>query len=363
MTGPDRSPVRDPENRSGAINVAAQVKAILIELRDKRKRRIEERRNKRIEGKEHALMKRVLDEEPAVGKFSVSAEEFAHYQKSLELGEHKIEKILAKPLKEEEKLIMNAPFKYARRRGDEDSESKALSSHRRPTKLERFQQRVLNDENGPLSRLRGLYNSARSITFRPTVRQQPQMQPSLQNKPNHPQTRLELLGKQVEKRGDRVPLRKVTFYVMGRYSNVLPHADKFRLPKWAEDTLTARGYRSKDVLNWIQVMRATNATQAFEIMERNGAVWPKFLIQSMLYSSTPRSQGELVEIFSVVQEIWDTFDQQGKIKALIRMAELSSKKLPQGLPRVANLLATTDFVGSKSALRVCNEVLAITADA
>ena len=98
-------------------------------------------------------------------------------------------------------------------------------------------------------------------------------------------------------------------------------------------------------------------------MERNGAVWPKFLIQSMLYSSTPRSQSELVKIFSVIQDIWDAFDQEGKIKVLIRMAVLFSKKLPQGLPRVANLLATTDFAGTKSLLRVFNEVLAITANA
>jgi hypothetical protein len=360
ITGPDRSPVRDPENRSGSINVAAQVKAILIELRDKRKLRIEELRNKRIKGKEPAFMKRVLEEELPVRKF---AEEFTRYQKSLELGGDKFEKSLAKSLMEENKLIMAAPFKYARRRGDEHSETKALSSHRRPTKVERFQQRVLNDENEPLPRLRGLYNSARSISFRPTVRQQPQTQPSPQNKVTPPQTQVELLGKQVQKHGDRVPLRKITFYVIGRHGNVLPHPDRFRLPKWAEDTLTARGYKSKDVLNWIRVMRATNATQAFEIMERNGAVWPKFLIQSMLYSSTPRSQNELVKIFSVIQDIWDAFDQVGKIEVLIRMAVLFSKKLPQGLPRVANLLATTDFVGKKSILRVFNEVLGITADA
>ena len=260
MTGPDRSPVRDPENRSGAINVAAQVKAILIELRDKRKLRIEKLRNKQIEGKEHAFMKRVLDEEPPVRK---SGEEFTRYQKSLELGGAKFEKALAKSLTEENTLIMDAPFKYARRRGDEYFESIALSSHRRPTKLERFQQRVLNDENEPLPRLRSLYNSARLVNFRPAVRQQPQTQPSPQNKVTRPQTKLELLGKQVQKHGDRVPLRKITFYVIGRHGNVLPRPDRFRLPKWAENSSDCKR---------IQVKRCVELDSGYASNQRNSSV-------------------------------------------------------------------------------------------
>src|SRR5438046_9803435 len=155
MTGPDRSPVRDPENRSGAINVAAQVKAILIDLREQRKKRIEERRNKHIEGKEYALMKGVLDEEPTMGKFAVPADEVARFQSTLAPDGDKVERILAKPLTEGEKLIMSAPFKHARRRGDE--EPKALSSHRRPTKLESIQQRVLNGEKETLPRSADLH--------------------------------------------------------------------------------------------------------------------------------------------------------------------------------------------------------------
>src|SRR5947207_10327411 len=104
MTGPDRSPVRDPENRSGAINVAAEVKAILIDLRERRKKCIEERRHKKIEGKESALMKGVLDEGSTMGKFAVPADEFAQFQSTFAPDGDKVEKILAKPLTQEEKL-------------------------------------------------------------------------------------------------------------------------------------------------------------------------------------------------------------------------------------------------------------------
>ena len=353
IPGPDRPPVRDPANRSGAINAAAQVKTILVDLREKRKLRIAERKHLKLERRDS----HVLDEEPS---WAVSADKLSQIENNLKVDlETIVDQGLTKPRTDEEKLIMSAPFKHARRRGDEN----ALTTHRHLTKLDQFHRRVLSGEAEPLPRLRGLYNSARSINFRPTIRQQQTIQPVRANKLSRPQTQLEVLGKQVEKHGNRVPLRKITFFFMGRHSHALPHADKLSLPRWAEDALTARGYTAKDVLNWIQVMRATNATQAFEIMERNESVWPKFLIQSLLYSSSPRTQSELVKIFSVVHGIWNTFDQAGKGRVLIRMAELSAKKLPQGLPRVADLVSNTEFNGTKSALKVCNELLSITADA
>jgi hypothetical protein len=334
------------------------VKAILVEVRERRKLRLEGRRTLNLDEKWDPRLKRLSDQDVPIEKFAVSTVELSKFQKSLNIDGEKSGKVLEESKTEERKLMRSSSFRRLRKR-----EGKPIVSHHGPTKLERFRQRVLDGETEPLPRLRGLYDSARSISLRPTVRQQPPIQPPrTQNKPIRPQTKLEVLGKQVGKHGERVPLRKVTFYVMGRYPN-LPKPDKLKLPKWAEDTLSERGYKARDVLSWIQAIRATNATQAFEIMQNNGGVWPKFLVQSLLYSSIPRSQSELVKIFSVVQAIWDTFDQEGKIRVLTRMAELSAKKLPQGLPRVANLLATTEINGSASTLRVYNEVLAVTADA
>jgi hypothetical protein len=293
---------------------------------------------------------------------AVSAEDVSRLQKTLELdGRRRMEGKAVDTVKEDDNPILKAPFDHSRRRGDEKS-SWALTKNRRPTKLERFQQQVLDGELEPLPRLQGLYNAARSVAFRPVVRQQSQLYRP-QNKLVRPTTKFEILGKQVEKHGDRVPLRKVTYFLMGRYPGALPDADKLQLPSWARQTLNSRGHTPKDVVNWIKVIRAPNATQGMEIMEQGGGVWPKFLIQYLLYSSAPRSQSELVKIFTIVQELWHSFDQEGKLKALARMAELSAKKLPQGLPRVADLLVATEIEGSKAVMRTCNEVLAITADA
>jgi hypothetical protein len=300
-------------------------------------------------------------EEPR-DQVSVSAEDVSRLHKTLELdGRRRQEGKAVDTVMADENPILKAPFDHARRRGDEKS-SRALTKSRRPTKLERFQQQVLDGELAPLPRLQGLYNVARSIAFRPVVRQQSQLYRP-QNKLVRPTTKFEILGKQVEKHGDRVPLRKVAYFLMGRYPGTLPDVDKLQLPAWARHTLNSRGYTPKDALNWIKVMRAPNATQGMEIMEQDEGVWPKFLIQYLLYSAAPRSQSELVKIFTIVQELWYAFDQEGKLKALSRMAELSAKKLPQGLPRVADLLVATAIEGSRAVMRTSNEVLAITADA
>lgn len=336
IVGPERSPVRDPQNRSRSINVAAQLKSILVKSRNKRVSLACERRRQKLVTKNTESLERV----PSNGKFSEntssSADKISPQQNSSETQKSEHEHI----------------------------NSKAITSRRRPTKLERFQRRILDGDSEPLPRLRGLYELARSLAFRPTIRQQPQLQSTrAQDKLARPQTQLEVLGRQVEKHGDRVPLRKITFFVMGRHPKKIPSANKIRLPTWALDALSSRGYTSHDVVDWIHVLRASNATRAFEVMERNARVWPKFLVQLMLYSSASRSQSELVKLFAIVQGVWESFDQEGKIRALVRMTELSAKKLPRGLPRVADLLARTKVEGKKSALRVFNDVLSITAKA
>jgi hypothetical protein len=291
------------------------------------------------------MLNRLREHEVPTVQVKVSSNDISMYQTSIEQEPRPLSRTYPRD------PIIAAPFRHSRRRGDEKS-----IVHGRSAKLERFNKAALDGELLP--RLRGLYEAARSIAFRPTVRSQPQPTRT-HNKLLRPQTQLEVLGKQVEKHGDRVPLRKVTFYVMGRYPGQIP--DDLRLPTWAQQSLGERGYTANHVKKWIQVMRSKNATQAFDIME--GTIWPKFLVQSLLYSSHPRSQGELVKLFAMVQEIWDSFDQEGKVRASIRMAELSAKKLPQGLPRVATLLSSTNFEGSISSLKVFNEVLSITAQA
>ena len=363
LVGPERPPVRDPENRNNrSVNVAAQVKDILCDLREQRRLRIEQRKNKVLTSKDSHMTKKLSEYEAPMDKITIPEDEILALQNVLAHdGRKRLEKMKALLGGDSvENTKISTAFGYARKRGDE---SRALTSHRRPTKLERFQQRVLGMEPEPLSRFKALYNVARSVSLRPTVRQQVQPVRHQPNKLIRPHTKLEVLGRQVQKHGDQVPLRKVTFYVMGKHTGALPNPEKMNLPKWAQDILDARGYTAQNVINWIKAMRARNANQAMEIMEQDGSVWPKFLIQSLLYSSTPRSQAELVKIFDAVQSIWETFDQEGKVRAIIRMTELSAKKLPQGLPRLAKMLAVTEFDGSKPAMRVFNEVLAVTADA
>lgn len=334
----------------------------MINVREKRKEHIAGKRDRELDGKDGGLLKTLSNREEPIERVIVSAEDVDRLEKTLEMdGRRRLEGKRVRTVKEKNNPILNAPFAYSRRRGDE-ARSRALTANRRPTKLERFRRKVLGGELTPLPRLQGLYNAARSVALRPVVRQQSQFARP-QNKLIRPVTKLEVLGQQVEKHGDRVPLRKVTYYLMGRFSGALPEADKLQLPAWVHETLSARGYSAKDAVNWIKVMRAPNATQGLDLMEQDGGVWPKFLIQYLLYSSASRSQSELVKIFTVLQDIWDSFDQEAKLKALARMAELSAKKLPQGLPRVANLLIATEFEGSKAVLRICNKVLATTAAA
>lgn len=253
-----------------------------------------------------------------------------------------------------------------------ESHSIAMPSFPLLTKVKRFERAVLRGDTKPLPRLRSLYNSARAIAFRPTVRRQSSRSPppaplpppaDPQNKITRPQNLLQILCKQVKTHGKRVPLRNVTLFVMRHHPRSLPPASKLRLPSWAWNALRSRGYNERDVLIWVQVLRANNAREAIAIMERNGATWPKFLVNSLLYSPAPRTQGELVKIFSIVQNVLDSLKQNRKILALIRMTALSAERLPQGLPRIANIMVNTEFIGENSALRVYNDVLRFTANA
>ena len=97
MVGPDRSPVRDPENRSGAINVAAQVKAILVEVRERRKLRLEGRRTLNLNGKWGPRSKRLSVQDVPVEKIAVSTAELSKFQKSLNIDEQKSGKVLEEP--------------------------------------------------------------------------------------------------------------------------------------------------------------------------------------------------------------------------------------------------------------------------
>jgi hypothetical protein len=305
------------------------------------------------------MVKMLWQYEAPMDQLAIPGDEFSAFQRmSAHDGRRRLEtkELIAGG---NEDIRVSASFRYPQRRGDE---STAVTTIQRPTKLEQFEQRVLGNDLEPLPKLEGIYNVARSVMLRgaapkpiPPSRHSNKLVPP-------PQTKLEILGKQVEKHGDRVPLRKVTYYVMGKYSGTLPDPETAKFPKWVHETLSSRGYTVRDVINWIKVMRAPSATRAMEIMEKDASVWPKFLIQSLLYSNAPRSQMELVMIFDVVQEVWDNFDEGGKIRALVRMAELSAKRLPQGLPRIAKILTTSKFDGPKN-IKVFNQVLGITANA
>jgi hypothetical protein len=370
IPGPERSPIRHPDNRPRPVDVAGEIQAILLEVREKRKLRLEARRFKVIEGPEGRIIKRLMEDAETIDRVAVSKEDLALLEESIKTGARRRNALATTSLAMQRAVgatataIRQSGFRH-RRRGDEYMHN-ALSNDKRPTRLQRFSESLWGREIQLLPRLARLVEKTRGILFRPSVRQEPELKFPKEARLIYPYTRREVLAKQVKKHDERVPLRKVTFYVMGKYPQHLPEADKFLLPAWARDAVESRGFTSLDALNWVKVIRAPNAVTAFEIMESAGSKWPKFLVQMMLYSASRRSQGELVKIFEQVQNAWETFDQGGKVKALIRMAELSANKLPQGLPRVAHLLTLTEFHGKGGkdrALKVCNDVLAKIANA
>ena len=333
-------------------------------MRERRKLKLEARKGKVLEGWEGEIFKKVTEDAKPMDPVIVSADDIAQLERTMMVdARKKLEKEGGLDTVFDTRITASS-FRH-RRRGDEHY-TRALSTNRRPTKIERFQRSVLGDDIEPLTPLKKIYEKARSTVLRPSIRQRPQYVHRPPPKLTMPQTKLEIFGRQVEKLGDRVPLRKITYYIMGKYSKELPPPEKFKLPSWAREALNERGYTVLDAWKWVKVLRASNATEAFEIMGDDPSVWPKFLIQSLLFSSAPRSQGELVKIFGVVQEVWESFDHEGKMKALTKMTDYSAKKLPQGLPRVANLVAITDFEGPKAnerMLNLCNQVLSLTADA
>jgi len=369
MLGPERPRIRHPDNRPAKVNVATKVRDILIDLREKRKLRIEERKRMTVSQHEQTLMERFPNEldVPVEEKIVVNAEDLSRLESTLAndaktriegkmetLNQQIVETLDARPSWRGSSLVTIKSKRMSR----------ALIAQQRLTKLQKFRRLVLQDDDTPLPRLRRLYESARSTLFRPTIRPSPRSRHPPKNKfPHPPQSQLDLLGKQVKHLGDRIPLRKITFYVLGKYPKRLPQESEFQLPAWAVDTLQQRGYTTKDVLNWAKVIRARNAIQAMAGMEPPGGEWPKFLVQWLLFDSTLRSQWQLVKIFELVSAKWQAFDQDTQIRALFRMAELSAKKLPRALPSIPSLLTSTDFKDDQTASRLYNNLLALTADA
>ena len=287
--------------------------------------------------------------EDPIGKVVALEESVRLHQSSLE-SERPLQ-----GLSIEQNEIQAAPFRHSRRRGDE--ERKYLSSDKQPTNLDRLEKAVRRTDLEPVPRLCGLYKAARSIYRRPTVRSRAQL--TEQNKAIRSQIHLERRLNQLNRHKPRTPLRKVTFFVMGLYKGRLPA--KLLVPSWAEEALWERGYTVEDVRKWVQVLRASNATEAIGIME--GRTWPSFLLQSLFYSSQSRSQGELVALFGMAQSMWNSFDQQAKVRVLTRMAQLSAQRLPQGLPPAAHLLTRISFSSPRSQSYLCNKFLNITAAA
>ena len=222
---------------------------------------------------------------------------------------------------------------------------------------------LLDFEGPPVHLLRRVIEYARRAAYRPIARKKRPTKYRKRVHPVRPRTPRELLGREVKKHGEKVPLRKVTYYVLSQYRWKLPSAAKFRLPEWAEAAMSARGFRAEDALAWARVLRAKNATGAFAIMDEMDAVWPKFLVESLLHSNKKRTQTELFKIISLVEYTWDRFDQGEKIAAAVRMAELAAKQLPHSLSRIAKLVSTTEFQGRQPNLKVFNNLLALTADA
>ena len=326
IPGPERSPIRDPENRVAAVAVAGKVRDILVGLKDKRKARIEERRQKgllRVSGER----KRVSYEDVAE-KVARSAEEVTRLQEQLFTNVHKLL--------------------------ETTNDHNSVTSDRCPTKLERFEKAVLDGESEILPRLRGIYGSARAIAFRPTVRRQSQLRRRQNGHLVLPQTKNDSLGQPVESAEN--PLGKVTSYVMENNSTT-----EAGLPRWVMDILGKHEYKITHVRRWIEVIQAPNLTEATKFME--GEVkWPQFLVQHLLHSSAARSQGELVKLFWIVNDNWESFDQDAKIGGLFRLAHISANYLPGELPRVLALLTATHIQG-QSELRVFNDVLGIIANA
>ena len=87
------------------------MKAILVDVRERRKLRLEGRRTLNLDEKWGPRMKRLSDQDVPVEKFAVSTVELSKFQKSLNMDGEKSGKVLEESKTEERKLMRSSSFR------------------------------------------------------------------------------------------------------------------------------------------------------------------------------------------------------------------------------------------------------------